>query len=277
LAPGGETPAARSRHETAFVPELAAAFFFGGQTSAGLTNELLMLSPAASVPQFSSSSISNAFSGETGAVAPGEIVSIFGSGLGPTAGAVASFDAAGRLPVWLERVSVTFNGTPAPVYFARADQLNIQVPYELAGATEADVVVSYNGFSSPPQRLRITPSRPGLYPRAFNQDGSLNAPENPAAIGSIVVLFGTGQGVTDPSSQTGRFPFDGFPIPAAPVLLRIGDRLAELLFRGQAPGTAGVIQINARIPDGIRPGIATSVVLTVGTAESQPGVTIAVQ
>jgi uncharacterized protein (TIGR03437 family) len=277
LSPRGETPAARSRHEAAFVSETGATFFFGGRTDVGLTNELLALEPpAAGRPQFTAGSVINAFGGQTGAVAPGEIVSIFGSRLGPAAGVAGAFDpATERLPTRLGGVSVRFNLTAAPIYFARADQLNVQVPYELAGLSETTLTVNFDGGAAS-ARLPVVAVRPGLYPRVFNQDGSVNSPENPAAPGSVVVLFGTGQGVTDPPSPTGAFPRDGFPVPAAPAAVRIGGREAELLFRGQAPGTAGVIQLNVRIPDGAS-GAALPVVWSVGEAGSQAGVTVAVR
>ena len=120
-------------------------------------------------------------------------------------------------------------------------------------------------------------TRPGLFPGVFNQDISLNRPDNPALIGSVVVLFATGQGVTDPPSRTGAYSADVYPVSAAPVTLRIGGRAAELLFRGQAPGTAGVMQINARVPEGVIPGSAVPVVLRIGEAQSQEGVSISVR
>ncbi len=272
-SPRGEAPAGRSRHEAAYSPDLAAVFFFGGRTDAGLTNELLALGPpAAGTPQFRAGSVVNAFSGQTGGVAPGEIVSIFGTRLGPAAGVATSFDpATGRLPVRAGGVSVRFNFTAAPIYFARDDQLNVQVPYELAGQTEAILSVTYDGATATAS-VPVAPARPGLFPRVFNQDASVNSPENPAAPGSVVVLFGTGQGVTDPPSETGRFPSDVYPVPAAPMTVRIGGQEAELLFRGQAPGTAGVIQLNARVPEGVTGTLP--VVWSVAGMESQAGVTV---
>jgi uncharacterized protein (TIGR03437 family) len=276
-SPAGEIPAGRSRHEATFVPDLRATFFFGGRTDAGLTNELLLLGPAPpAAPEFTSAGVVNAFSGQTGPFAPGEIVSIFGSRLGPAAGEAASVDpASGRLPTRLGGVSVRFNLTAGPLYFARAEQINVQIPYELAGQTEATLTVNYGGGAAT-VRLPLAATHPGLYPRIFNQDGSVNSPQNPAAPGSIVVLFGTGQGVTSPASPTGALATDPFPVPAAPTTLRIGAREAELLFRGQAPGTAGVIQLNARVPEGSS-GSALPVVWTVGLAESQAGVTLVVR
>lgn len=276
-AVSGAAPGARERHEATSGGDQGAIFFFGGRTNAGLSNELWMLATAEGRPRITAGDV-NAFSFQRDAVAPGEIVSIFGVGLGPAAGVAASFDAgSGQLPTSLGGVTVTWNGTASPLYFARSDQLNVQTPYELAGAREAELVVTYAGAPSAPQSVAVVPARPGLFPGVFNQNGSPNTPENPASIGSIVVLFATGQGVTDPPSPSGAYPKDSFPMPAAPVTLRIGGRPAELLFRGQAPGTAGVMQINARIPEGVTPGNAVPVILEIGAGQSQPGVNIAVR
>lgn len=170
-----------------------------------------------------------------------------------------------------------WNGVPAPLFFVRSDQLNVQMPYELAGVQEAELVVSYAGSASLAQRIPVVAARPGLFPGIFNQDGSLNSPDNPASAGSVVVMFATGQGVTDPPSRSGAYPIDNYPVPAAPTTLLIGGRPAELLFRGQAPGTAGVMQINARVPEGVAPGNAAPVVLRIGEGQSQEGVSLAVR
>jgi uncharacterized protein (TIGR03437 family) len=119
------------------------------------------------------------------------------------------------------------------------------------------------------------PTHPGLFPRVWNEDGTVNSTDNPARAGSIVVLYATGQGVTSPASVTGVIAVNTYPEPAASVTVRIGGREAVVLFRGQAPGTAGVMQINARVPEGV-PSMAP-VVVSVGTSESQAGVSVAVQ
>jgi len=274
-----DTPAPRERHEAAFAPDLRATLFFGGRTGGGLTNELLLLAPAASGrPQIASGGVVNGFSGLAGPRAPGEIVSIFGASLGPSVGVATSFDqTSGRLPTSAAGVSVAWNGIPAPLYFVRADQLNVQVPYEVANASEAELVVTHGSSSSLTERVRIAPTRPGLFPRVFHPDFSFVTPENPAAPGGVVVLFATGQGVTNPPSRTGAFPDDIFPAPAAPVTIRIGGRTADLLFQGQAPGTAGVMQINARVPEGLTSSSTVPVSLQIGEGQSQDGVTVPIR
>lgn len=185
----GSAPPARERHEAAYAGDLGAMFFFGGRTGSGLTNELWMLaSPGGNPPRIAAGDV-NAFSGQREAVAPGEIVSIFGTGLGPAEGVAAAFDNNGLLPVSLSGVTVTWNGIPAPLYFVRADQLNVQAPYELSGAHDAELAVRFGGATTTVERIPVTPTRPGLLPGVWNQDGSRNAPENPAAPGSIVVLL----------------------------------------------------------------------------------------
>ncbi len=277
----GAAPSPRSRHESAFGADRGVSFFFGGSTSAGETNELWMLGPgfALARPEISRNGVVNAFSGADGAVAPGEIVSLYGAGLGPLEGFATGIDPlTGRLPVSGPGVDVTFNGVRAPLYYVSAGQLNVQAPYELEGAVEASIVVTVNGSASGAVTVPVTPTKPGLFPTIFHADGSANSPDNPAAPGAIVILFATGQGLTSPPTQTGAFPSGGvFPEPAAPVSLSIGGRPAELLFRGQAPGTAGAMQINARIPEGIGAQAAAAVIVRIGIGESQAGVSVAIR
>lgn len=181
----------------------------------------------------------------------------------------------GQLPISGPGVSVAWNGIPAPLYFARSDQLNVQVPYELAGVPEAQLTVTVNGLTSDRVAIPVVATHPGLFPAVWNQDGTLNSPDNRAAVGSIVVLYATGQGVTMPASRTGAYPDPAtaiYPAPLAETTLRIGGIVAELLFAGHAPGTAGVMQVNARVPFGIVPGSTVSVVLQVGLAESPTAV-----
>jgi uncharacterized protein (TIGR03437 family) len=271
----GALPSPRDRHEAAYALDRGTAFFFGGSTDEGASNQLWMLGPAfVGGPAVAGGGVANAFSGQGGAVAPGELVSIYGSGLGPLEGVAFQFDpVTGLLPKSGPGVDVKWNGIASPLLFARSDQINVQVPYELSGASEASLVVTVNGQTSDAVSVPVSATRPGLFPRVWNQDGTVNSADNPAGIGSIVVLYATGQGVTSPSSPTGARPGDVYPEPAAAATLTLGGVPAEILFRGQAPGTAGVMQINARIPQGMPAG-AHAVLLRVGLAESQAGISV---
>jgi len=275
----GPSPSPRHRLETTYAPDRGVIYFFGGSTDSGRTNELWMLGPgfAAVTPQVSSEGIANAFSGASGAVAPGEIVSVYGTNLGPLEPVSFNLDPlTGRLPVSGPGITATWNGIPAPLYFAGSGQINMQVPYELAGSEEATLRITVLGQASQPAAIRVLPTHPGLFPQIWNADGSINSPETPAQSGAIVTLYATGQGITNPASRTGAIPSGALPEPAAPVSLTIGGVEAELLFSGQAPGTVGVMQINARVPEGLSSGTAP-VLLNVGCRRSQTGVSLAVQ
>ena len=269
----GAPPSGRSRHESTFGLDQKTAFFFGGTKDSGeRTNELWMMGPAeaASVgPRFTQAGVTSVFSPEGAPVAPGQLVSIFGSGLGPLDGLAFALDpVTGLLPSSGAEVSVTWNGIAAPLLFARADQLNVQVPYELSGAAEARLIVTVNGQASTSVTLPLAPTRPVLFSGAWNQDGTLNSATNPAKAGEVIVLYATGQGITVPVSQTGSRPRNGFPEPAAATSLTIGGETAEILFRGQAPGTVGLMQINVRVPGGAGTG-QRPVVLKIGDRQSQ--------
>jgi uncharacterized protein (TIGR03437 family) len=154
--------------------------------------------------------------------------------------------------------------------------VNVQIPYEVDGQQQASVSLSYREAASPAQAIPIAASAPRLYPGIFNQDGSLNSPDHPAAAGSIVILFATGQGVTRPQSVTGKVAEIPYPGPAGPVRALIGGQDAEIAFAGLAPDTAGVIQVNVIVPAGIAANTA-EVSLIVKGIPSQKGVTLAVR
>ncbi len=273
----GPSPSGRSRHESAYSLDRRTAFFFGGRTSSGeLTNELWTLgAPAVGGPQVTSVGVASVFSAAPVPVSPGQLVSIFGSGLGPAEGVAMSVEG-GALPTTGQGIAVTWNGVAAPLLFLRSDQLNVQVPYELSGATEATLIVAVNGQAGSPVTVPLAATRPALFPGAWNQDGSVNSPSSPARAGEVMVFYATGQGATSPPSRTGSTPRDGFPEPAAATTFTIGGQPAEVLFRGQAPGTVGVMQLNVRIPAGLAGGMRL-VLLQIGEGQSQAGVVVAIR
>jgi uncharacterized protein (TIGR03437 family) len=257
---------------------LGTAFFFGGE-STSYVNDLLLLSgaaPAGAIPQIATDGIVDVFSGGGGPFAPGEIVSIYGSSLGPVAAVTSTFDVStGQLPVWSANVSVSINGGAAPLYYVSSGQVNVQIPYELEGAHQASVAVTYNGTVSETRTIQIAPTAPRLWPGILNQDGSLNSAGNPAAVGDIIVLFATGQGLTNPPSVTGRVAIAPYASPQDPVRVSVGGQDGAVLFAGVAPGASGVMQVNVRVPAGIH--ASAGVVLAVGDSHSQNGVTLAVR
>jgi len=278
IAPGGDPVEPRYRHEAAFAADLGTAFFFGGQTT-GFTNDLLLLSVARqTAPRISSGGIGDVFSGAGGPFAAGEIVAIYGTSLGPPTGVSSAFDpVTSTLPNTSADVSVAVNGISAPLYYVSSAQVNIQIPYEVDGRQQASIAVNYNGIASAAEAIRLTASAPRLYPGVFSQDGSLNSTDNPASAGGIVTLFATGQGMTSPQGTTGKAAMVPYPRPVGAVRVTIGGLDAEVVFVGLAPGTAGVTQLNVRLPPGIAENKAAEVVLSIGDANSQKGVTVAVQ
>jgi uncharacterized protein (TIGR03437 family) len=150
--------------------------------------------------------------------------------------------------------------------------------------------VSYRGVMSPGIELRITDAAPGIFTMnqsgsgqaaIINQNGSINSTSNPAAKGSIIVFYATGEGQTSPAGVTGRVtPADGSSLsrPVLNTTVVIGGRPAEVLYAGSAPGfVAGDLQVNVRIPADAPSGSAVPIVLRVGSTNSQANVTLAVQ
>ncbi len=211
--------------------------------------------------------VANAASFTSGAVAPGEIVTISGGGLGPVSPLGLMLDPDGNVGTWLGGVSVSFNGYLAPLIYASASQINCVVPYEIDGATDVVAQVNYSGQSGT-FALKATAMMPGIFTlngtgtgtvAASNSSGGYNGPDNPAPAGSTVTFYLTGEGQTVPRGVTGNVTSintssDG-PITPRPLLtpsVTIGGLPATITFYGEAPGTvAGVMQFNVQIPAGL--------------------------
>jgi len=233
----------------------------------------------------------NAASGLPGPVAPGEVVLIEGFTIGPIPRVANPIPASGTLGTSVGSTVVTFDGRLAPILYASASYIAAIVPYEVAGSTSTSVATNFtNQFNTDfptPISVPVATSAPGLFTLdssgkgqvvAINQDGTVNGSTNPAAQGSAVLLYATGEGSTAPVVADGAITVGRFlPGPVLPVTLAMGNQPARVIYAASFPGTvAGVMQIEAVIPSGLTPG-AVPVVVTVGTVGSQATATISVK
>ena len=233
------------------------------------------------VGAFASNGAVNAASFRGDAVAPGEIVTIFGSGLGPDTLAVAQYSD-GQLPTSTGETRVLFNGEAAPMIYASAGQVSAIVPYSASGTVQMQV--EYQGTATPPAAVPVAAAAPGIF-ACPNKPGvalvinasaggmiSCNTDFVPPAPGSVITFFLTGEGVLTPAMADGRLPTPPpYPAPAAPWSVSVGGIDAPL-----CPATfaglvyAGVTQVNACIPDGVPRTANVPLMFRSGAAASAP-------
>jgi len=247
-------------------------------------NAIRLLQPTGFSPSISA--VTNAATNLPGAIAPGEIVVLYGSGLGPAQLVTATVGSDGLYDPQLAGTGVTINGLQAPMIYAWATQTAAVVPYGITGTT-ALVSVAYQGQSSAALSVPVASSAPGIFSfdstgkgqaAAINQDGfTINGAANPAKVGDVISLYATGEGQTTPFGTDGKPASAPLPHPNLSVGVTIGGQTTQVQYAGGAPGeVAGVVQVNVQIPAGIQTGNAVPVLLSVGNASSQAGVTVAV-
>jgi uncharacterized protein (TIGR03437 family) len=232
--------------------------------------------------------ITNAASGFVGAISPGEEVSIYGTNFGPASVASAAVTN-NAYPTTLANTQVLFDGVPAPIIAVVSGQVNVMVPYGIAGRATTTVQVSYLGVNSSGIAYNVTSAVPGIYTvnqagtgqgAILNQDLSVNSSTNTAAPGSVIAIYMTGEGVTSPASSTGQVaPSDGTGLnkPVQTVTATINGVTAPVQYYGSAPGLVyGVMQVNVMVPANTPSGNA-QVVVNVGSSGTQTGVTLAVK
>jgi uncharacterized protein (TIGR03437 family) len=182
-------------------------------------------------------------------VAPGEIVRLLGRGIGPQKEVDAKLTAAGTMPTSLGGVQVTFNGVPAPLVTAQANQIECIAPFELADTTTAVVEVQYNGQATNAYTVGVYPQNVDIL-AIVNSDWSVNSPSNPAKPGSLVVIFLTGLGQTVPASSDGAI--NQVPPAQLQTMPSIFFQYApvDVNFIGAAAfEVAGVSQLNLTLPN----------------------------
>jgi uncharacterized protein (TIGR03437 family) len=187
----------------------------------------------------------------------------------------------------LSGTEVLFDGMRAPVLYTSATQVGAVVPFGLTQpATQVQVL--YKGVLSSPMTVPVVPATPSLFSldgtgsgpgTIVNQDGSLNSKDNPAARGSIVIVYGTGAGITDPAGVDGKVVLDApYPAPLLPVTVLIDNQPAEVIYAGAAPALVmGLVQINVRVPSAASSGPEVPVVFKVGDYSGLNVVTLAIR
>ena len=235
-------------------------------------------------PVLSSTAIVNAASYQGGAVAPGELVTIFQANLGPGTLVGAQLTSSGLVSSNLSGTQISFDGTAAPLIYALAGQVSAIVPYEVSGKQQTVVQYSYNGVVSNNVTLQVAPSAPAIFTQNASGSGpglvlnggtTLNTAANPAAGGSVIALLATGGGTVMGGATDGALA-PGAGNQTQPVLATIGGVTATVGYAGPAPGEVnGVMQVNITAPTGMTG--AQPLVITVGGVASQSGVTVFVK
>ncbi len=270
------------------IPSVAGEYTFAVRVtdSRGRTAQAsYQLTIAGAVPIFSETGLLNGASFKGGAIAPGEILNIFGIGFGM--GELTGIQIQNGVALTqLASTRVFFDEVAAPLLFSTLNQVGLVVPYEVINRGSVNVVLEYKGARSAPVRVAVGSAAPGIFTidstgkgqaAALNSDGRLNSNLNPAKPGSIIVLYATGEGQTGPFGVSGKLAFDYYPKPQLPVSVTINGQAAEVIYAGAAPNLiAGFMQVNVLIPETISTIGNVPVVITVGDASSQEQVTISV-
>jgi uncharacterized protein (TIGR03437 family) len=219
-------------------------------------------------------------------VSPGQVLAIFGSGLGPQQPAAGQVGSSGRYPTKLAGVQVSIGDLAAPLLYVSANQINVVAPFELLVGNNASVQITYNDTPSERVLAGTSASAPGIFTAsqngqgqaaALNQDGSLNSSTNPAHPGAVVRLYFTGGGQTNPAGVDGALTGPTPPTPVLPVSARIGGQTADVVSTSGIEGVVeGVFEVKVRVPAGAT-GDALALELTVGANTSLSSATLAVR
>ncbi len=262
-----------------------------------------LIPPVPTGPFFLRGSVLNSATFSADALAPGELVTIFGRDFGPIV-LEAATPADGKYPTELAGTRVLINGIAAPMIYAVDGQVSAIVPFSVVPDSRADVVVERQGQRSPPVSIYVDRSAPGLFTLDSSGTGpaavlnvdpvsgsvSVNGPQNPAVRGGYIVAYLTGAGQTVPPSVDGVVA-DGagqlaLPVRAGLDFFNAGQPCearnyctpVDVLYSGPAPGlVAGVIQVNMRVPDTPSASGTHPLGISVGGTRSQFFATVSIR
>jgi uncharacterized protein (TIGR03437 family) len=266
----------------------------GTGTATGTATVTVTINVTAPLPTISGVTNGASFA-PSSTISAGEIITIFGTNIGPSTPVGLTLDSNGNVSNTIGGVQVLVGGYPSPMIYASGTQVSAVVPYEIASPVfrvSPSVQVKYLGQTSNGVQVTQVASVPGLFtanasgtgPGAIlNSNNSVNSPSNPASKGDTVVIYMTGEGQTNPAGVTGKVTTvnpSGNPLtpqPLLPVAVLVDGQPAKVVFYGEAPGiVSGVMQVNVQIPTTAATG-NLSVSVQVGSNISQTGVTVSVK
>ncbi len=272
----------------------AATISSGNLQNATINVTLAVTAPPAPVV----GAVVNAATQLLGPISPGEIITIYGTNVGPTTPVGLTLLPNGNVSTNIGNTQVFFDGIAAPLIYVSATQTNLIVPYELAGRFQTNMTTTRGGVTSNAFQLRVTDTVPGIFTAnasgqgqgaILNENNTINGPGSPAPKTSVISIYATGEGQINPPGVTGTLTglLPPFPTPVAtPVTLVFvvpgpnGTTVnvpATIMYAGEAPTlVSGVLQVNAVVPASVPSG-AQTIVLTVGANSSPSVVTVQVQ
>jgi uncharacterized protein (TIGR03437 family) len=237
-------------------------------------------------PVISPGGIVNSASYNGGAISPGELVSIFGSNFGTSELDIAPYEN-NTVPSQLGRTKVLFDGQPGEIVAMTPNLINVLAPNYLTPGSSVQVRVQVDDTVSSPAAMPVVATIPDLYTMdesgsgpgiILNEDRSFNSSAHPAPRGSVIALYGTGEGVLSPQLPQGALVISTpFPTMMIPPTVAIAGQPAEVRYAGAAPYfPLGVFEIDVRIPATIASGPAP-ISVTIGDRSTTRMVTVAVQ
>jgi uncharacterized protein (TIGR03437 family) len=205
--------------------------------------------------------VDNAIFGSGDAVAPGDIVDVFGEqflfgniAFSPGVPLATEITGSGS------ESEVMVNGRAAPMYFTSYGQIAFQVPLETALGT-AQVQVERDNLPGNTVSVQVVARAPRILV-ITRPDGSVPDGVHPAQAGDTLVIWAIGLGATNPSVGT------NVPAPGAEPLARLtatptvqfgmdifGTIPVTPAYAGLSPGSVGLYQVNAVVPQGIPSGL----------------------
>jgi uncharacterized protein (TIGR03437 family) len=257
----------------------------GTITVAGQTITVTQGTSSSTVPLVPLNGIVNAASFQGGGVAPGELITIFGTALGPAALQKPQVSASGIVDTQAGGSRVLFDGIAAPMIYALSGQISAVVPFSLQGRGSTQVQVEFGGARSAAVTVPVVPAVPAIFTSdssgkgqgaILNQDFTVNGAVNPASRGTAIAIYMTGAGVMQAPVTDGQLAAAATSI-AQDVTVRIGGVSVKPLYAGAAPGIVqGVVQINAVIPTSLPTG-NVPIDVAIGGVTSAAGVTVAIK
>lgn len=214
-------------------------------------------------------------------VAPGGLISIYGSNMAPTNMATSQMP----LPTALAQSCLVVNGALAPLLFVSGNQVNAQLPARVLG--NATMTIHTPGGISDNFTFSVSNTAPSVFqagsPNASQRlativrasNGELVTPTNPIHTDDTVIIYLTGLGATSPTVD------DGMPAPSAPLAtatvvpqVTLGGKSLNVYWAGLVPGYVGLYQINATVPFGVPQGLDIPLVIDQGGNSTTLGVRV---